>query len=194
MNKPSRFDLRIAAGAILATLLVLGCWQIPTDSSSGGGGGAGGSAGSLSGTDIQVCGAACQKLIDCGASLDLAACKNDCISPSNASLVTCFRGVSAACDPLAACTLDAICLGAGPSGNAACSGAGTCLVQCGGSVSQTCACDCGAQASPTVASSYYNLFVCASINCSYECSSTGDPSSCETCLGSSCYTEAQACP
>ena len=196
MNKPSRFDPRVACGAFLATILVLGCWQVDTGGGgSGAAGGSGGAAGNLSGTDIQVCGAACAKLIDCGATLDLDACKSDCIAPANAALITCFRAVSATCDALSSCTLDIICQGNGaPAGNASCSGAGTCLVQCGGNVNGLCPCDCAVQASPAVASAYYNLFVCASIHCSYECGTSGDPASCESCLYTSCHAEAQNCP
>lgn len=196
MMKPQRFDPRAAIGAFLAAFVVLGCWQVtPGTGGSGGTGGAGGAAGNLEGTDIQVCAGACQKLVTCGAELDVDACKSDCIATQNASLVSCFRGVSATCDALASCTLDAVCLGSGaPQGSSSCSGAGTCLVQCGGDPSQTCPCDCALTASPGVASAYYNLLVCASIHCSYECGSSGDPTSCDSCLGTSCNAEAQACP
>lgn len=195
MNILARLEPRAAGAALLAAFFVLGCWPVAPDTGAGGTGGAGGSAGTLTGSDIQVCAAACQKLIACGAGLDLDACKNDCAATSNAALVACFRSVDASCNPLAACTLDAICQNNGsPAGSSSCSGAGACLIQCGGNVSQTCGCDCALGASPSVASSYYNVYVCSLVHCSFECGPSGDPASCESCLGNQCNTQTQACP
>lgn len=198
MTKPHKFDPRAALGAFFAAFVVLGCWQITPGNGGGGAGGSagtGGTAGVLEGTDIQVCAGACQKLIDCGAELDVDACKTDCASTQNANLVTCFRSVNATCDALASCTLDAVCLGNGaPQGNGSCSTAGTCLVACGGNPTATCPCDCALTASSGVASPYYNLLVCSLIHCSIECGTSGDPTSCDSCLGTSCKTEANNCP
>jgi hypothetical protein len=184
---------RAFGGAALAAVLVIGCW--PVGSGAGGSGGAGGTTttdSALEGTDIEVCAGACQKLIDCGVELSLDGCKQSCIDPSSAALITCLRGVSGACNPIASCVWVAVC-GAAPSGSASCSAVGECGVNCAGSPSTACGCSCAAQASPGVSVNYYAVAVCSSVHCSNECGASGDPGSCQGCLANQCGTAAGNC-
>ncbi len=184
-------ETRAFVGAALAAALVIGCW--PVESGTGGGG-AGGStaAGPLTGTDIQVCGGACDKLISCGVELNLDDCKASCIDPGSAALITCFRGVDAACNPLASCVWAAIC-GAAPSGSASCSAARDCALNCAGAASTTCGCSCAAQAASGVSVNYYAVAVCSNVHCGYECGVNGDPGSCQGCLASQCEAASSNC-
>lgn len=192
MHRFSGGEARAFGGAVLAALLVIGCWHV--DTGTGGSGGTGGSTSDapLSGTDIQVCAGACQKLIDCGVELDLDGCKQSCIDPASAALITCLRGVNASCNPLASCVWAAIC-GAAPSGSASCSAVGQCGVNCAGSPSTACGCSCAAQASSGVSVNYYAVAVCSSVHCSFECGSSGDPGSCQSCIANQCGTAAGNC-
>ena len=184
---------RAVIGAALSATVLIGCWPVETGS---GGGGAGGSATTTdtawSGTDLQVCGAACNKLIACGAELDLDGCKESCADVSSANLVACFRSAGPSCNPLASCVWSALC-GAAPSGASSCAATADCALTCAGAPSSACGCQCEAQASPGIASNYYAVAICANVHCTLECGSSGDPGSCQGCLASSCADAMSKC-
>ncbi|MEZ4311901.1 MAG: hypothetical protein R3F14_28050 [Polyangiaceae bacterium] len=158
-------------------LLTAGCYR-PDTGGTGGTGGEGGSTGDdpLTGTDAQVCGAACSKLTVCGAELDQAGCKSDCVS--NATFINCFRQVESSCDFLAACVWGVVCgTGGIPNGSASCGEGQSCLISCSGNPSTSCGCACAGAVAQGSAMELYALAVCASVHCNYECSATtGDPS------------------
>jgi hypothetical protein len=193
-------EARVFGAAAAAVYLAIGCVPPGTTTGAGGEGGAGGAVGStttsvLEGTDAQVCALGCQKLIECGAELDLDGCKQSCTSLGGGQVVSCFRGATLDCNPLASCALGAVCGSGGtPSGTASCGQAATCAVNCAGQQSGTCGCSCSGQAAPTVASDFYGVTTCSALHCSNECAAVGgDPSSCQTCLATSCAKAASHC-
>lgn len=183
---------RAVLGGALSSMVVLGCWQVETGAGGGGAGGSSTTDTAWSGTDLEVCGAACNKLIACGAELDVDACKQSCGDVSNAALASCFRSAGPSCDPLASCVWLAIC-GAAPSGASSCIATADCGALCGGSPSSACGCQCAAQAASSASSTYYAVAICANVHCTVECGSSGDPTSCQTCLTTSCATPLSKC-
>lgn len=179
---------RVLASALVTTWLVVGC--VPVD--PGGAGGEGATT-TIDGTDLQVCGAACQTLIGCGADLDQTGCKDDCLSLENAPLVSCFRSTTATCDGLSSCVWSALCSGATPTGSASCEAGQQCFVNCGGNPDPLCPCACQAQVSSNQAADVYALYVCIYSNCKHECGQIGDPVSCDSCITGECSPEDAQC-
>jgi hypothetical protein len=178
--------------AFTAAALVIGC--VPYDPGAGAGGAGGGATtGTLEGTDLQVCGDACQTLVGCGAQLDQTGCKADCTDPSNAGLVSCFRGVAPSCDPLASCVWSALCSGVAPNGSQACAAGASCAVSCGGNPDPYCLCGCAGQVRPDQSGDFYVLITCLSVRCSIECGQSGDAVSCDDCLTGECSAAAAQC-
>lgn len=177
----------------LAVLATAGCVFDPGATGTGGGG-AGGDAGVLEGTDAQVCGAACGTLIDCGVELDQDGCKSSCLDGGSPNLVSCFRQVTATCDPLASCVLGTLCGSTGiPSGSDTCATGASCLIGCAGNPDSSCGCVCMGQVNADDASAIYAVAVCASVHCNFECGASGDTSSCQSCLNAECNSTGASC-
>lgn len=184
---------RVLASALVTTWIVVGCVPVDPTASGGAGGEGGGATTTLEGTDAQVCGAACQSLLGCGADLDQTGCKTDCLDPANANLVTCFRNVDATCDSLATCVWRALCAGTSPSGSGTCEAGQQCAVTCGGSPDLYCLCGCEGQLASNVSSEFYVLVTCLSVHCNIECGTGGDPVSCDSCIAGECSAADAQC-
>ncbi len=179
------------SAAALAVMMAAGCVQLDPGTGTGGGG-AGGTGGVLEGTDAQVCGAGCDTIIGCGIELDQTGCKESCIA--SAGLVACFRQVTATCNDLSACVLNALCSGSIPSGSSACEAGQSCLISCAGNADPGCGCACMPQVTSAQTAAVYAIAVCASVHCSFECAPNGgDPGSCQSCLASECETADLQC-
>jgi hypothetical protein len=178
--------------ALSAAWLVLGCVYDPGALGEvGGSGGGTDTPTNLAGTDLQVCGDACATLAGCGASLDQNQCKIDCAN--NPGVVTCFRSVTPACDPLASCVWSAVCNGATPSGSQACGAGESCAIGCSDDNNPLCLCGCASQLRPDASAKFYALVTCLNMRCNPDCGLGGDMVSCDDCLASQCAPATAQC-